>query len=183
MVKITFTPAVEDYVYISRCINGAVAYSRAALYLYKLFLFLNVICFPAYLVFNGHAVIGFLVFAASASAFIFILPESEKREFRKFYDTLVPEMHERQCEVGLTENGIATRYNGNETLIGWNNVKSIQETREAIYFFSATTGIAVRKSAFEGDNNKNTFLDHARSFAKASKNSAAELPPVSAISS
>jgi hypothetical protein len=64
--------------------------------------------------------------------------------------------------VELNEEGIICRARGNMSFHAWRNVKRVEEAGEAIYFFLAGSGLAVRKNGFAYDQQKDEFLDFAR---------------------
>jgi hypothetical protein len=166
--RVTFVPLKEDYVHIASCVTAAQPRSLAKNYLYRTFLFLNLICFPAYLLFRGYLVSAFAVFIAGGIFVIFLLPESEKKAYRHFYKDLF-ENRGAEFEVELFEKGLWCAYNGNESLIAWKNITGIQEGPDSIYFFIKHSGVPVRKEAFESEEHKNYFVNSAREHVRSTK--------------
>lgn len=182
-IKVTFIPVKDDYIHISRVISTSITDSRSVNYLYRAFLVLNAIGFPAYLIFAGYPMLGLAIFTANVLAFIILIPSNEKKKEQQFYDKLFKHIGDHPLEIELTANGIMARSDDDEGLIAWKNIVSIQESREVIYFFSRSKGMAVRKSGFGSDEQQAAFLETARYFHRLSKSDRLEKQPVSAISS
>lgn len=168
--SVSFFPVVEDYVNISRCLTAPTGNPKYIVHLFRVFLFLNVICFPAYLIFDGYAALGLSIFAVSFVIFMFLMPDSETKFYNKYFAAVLKDYDKHQLEVELTEHGVRWRHKGNESLVAWKNITAIQENSESIYFFQSSSGIAVRKSAFGSAEQKAAFVEYARQqvrFAKA----------------
>ena len=56
--KVTFYPVKEDYIHVSRAITSSLVLPWYAKYFYKLFLLINVVCFPLFLFLVGAHVAG-----------------------------------------------------------------------------------------------------------------------------
>jgi hypothetical protein len=166
--RITFMPSEDDYVYIAASINASQPRSLAFTYLYWIFLFLNLICFPAYLLFQGYLLPAFIVFLVGGIFVIFLLPESEKKAYRKYYRDLAGDQ-QTQTEVELQEKGIWCSRDGNESLTAWKNITGIQEGRDSIYFFVKQSGFPVRKEAFQSEEQERSFVDFARERVRSAK--------------
>lgn len=182
-IKVTFIPVREDYIYVSRAITSSISNSRPTNYLYRAFLILNAVCFPAYLIFTGYPIAGLSIFAANVIIFLFLVPLGERKKDEKFYDKLYKDIGDHPVEIELTAEGISVRSDGDDGLIAWKNISNIQESRETVYFFATSTGMPVRKSAFESEEQQAEFMDTARYYHRFSKAEQLEKQPVSAISS
>lgn len=181
-IKITFIPVKDDYIYVSRALTSSLDDRRPINYLYSVFLVLNAICFPAYLIFAGHPIIGLSIFAVNVLVFIILVPSNEKKENEKFYNKQFKDIGDHPLEVELTENGVLVSSDGDEGRMAWKNITSIQDSREVLYFFTDSSGIAVRKSAFESEEQRTMFMDTARYYHRLSRADPVEKQPVSAIS-
>lgn len=181
-IKVTFVPVRDDYIYVSRAISASIDDRKHVNYPYRVFLVLNAICFPAFLIFTGHPIIGLSIFAVNVLVFIILVPSNEKKENEKFYNKLFKDIGDHLLEVELTENGVMVSSDGDEGRIAWKNITSIQDSREVLYFFTDSSGIAVRKSAFESEEQQAAFMDTARYYHRLSKTDLLEKQPVSAIS-
>jgi hypothetical protein len=166
--RVTFVPSEEDYVHIAASINAAQPGSLAFTYLYWVFLFLNLICFPAYLLFQGYLLPAFIVFIIGGIFVIFLLPESERKTYRKFYRDLARD-EQTELEVELLEKGIRCARDGDESLIAWKNITDIQESGDSIYFFVKQSGIPVSKTAFGSEEQEKSFVNFARERVRSAK--------------
>jgi hypothetical protein len=167
-LRVTFSPVKEDYIYISRVVSQAASRYESA-YLYWAFLILNGICFPAYLIFTGYLLAGLSIFALNAVILIILIPENEKKRTEKFYDSIFKHTYDYPIEIDVTAYGLLVKSDGDQGLIGWKNITAIQESRDAIYFFDRTTGVAVRKSAFMSDDHQARFIGTAREYVRLSR--------------
>jgi hypothetical protein len=166
--RVTFVPSEEDYVYIASSISAAQPRFFLQIYLYWIFLFLNLVCFPAYLLFRGYLLSAFIVFIVGGVFVIFLLPESERKAYRKSYRYFNRDGHP-EVEVELLEKGIWCACDGDESLTAWKNVTGIQEGRDSIYFFVRQSGFCVRKSAFGSEEQEKSFANFARERVRSAK--------------
>lgn len=166
--RVTFVPSEEDYVYIASAVNAAQPRSFFQTYLYQVFLFLNLICFPAYLLFRGYLLTAFVVFLIGGIFVIFLLPDSKKKAYRKFYRDLARD-EDTKTEIELLDNGIRCARDGDESLTAWKNITGIQDGGDSIYFFIKQSGIPVRKSAFESEEQEKSFVNFARERVRSAK--------------
>jgi len=162
-------------------LNGSLPSYRLLRRVYNAFLFLNCICFPAYLIFTEHVAAGLSIFGVSLAFVVFLVPIVKKRDYKNLFNHFQKNVTDLYCEVELTESGIRSRFNGNESVISWKNITAIQETLDASYFFTVSSGIAVRKSAFDSDRDRKLFIDAARQYIRSAKAEQIEPRPVSAI--
>ena len=165
--RVTFVPSEEDYVYVASAINAARPRSFADTYLYRIFLFLNLICFPAYLLFRGYLLSAFIIFIVGGLCVIFLLPESERKACREYFRELGGDR--KEVEVELLEKGIWCACDGDESLTAWKNITGIQESRDSIYFFVKQSGFSVTKSAFDSEEQEKSFVNVARERVRSAK--------------
>lgn len=159
---VLFTPEREDFIYLSRAITSKFEYSRAAHYLFIVFLLVNAIFVPGLLFFLDYTLIGAIIFLANIAVVIFLIPMNQKRADLEFFTRLYDDVGDHDMEVELSAGGLRSRCNGSETLLPWNCVTGIQESPDAIYFFTKLQGIPVRKSGFSSDFECKAFTDYAR---------------------
>jgi hypothetical protein len=166
--RVTFIPSEDDYLQIAACMKAAKQRSFSLTYLYWIFLFFNLICFPAYLLFQGYLLSAFVVFIVGGIFVIFLLPDSEKKAYRKIYRDLLKDGNEN-IEVEIFEKGLWFRYNENESIVAWKNITGIQDGRDSIYFFFENSGIPISKTAFGSEEQKKSFVDFAREHVRSAK--------------
>lgn len=166
--RVTFLPSEEDYVNIAACISAAQPRPFFQIYLYWIFLFLNLICFPAYLLLRGYLLSAFAVFLVGGFFVIFLLPGAEKKAHRKSYRDLFKGGN-KEVEVEIFEKGLWFRYNENESIIAWKNITGIQEGGDSIYFFFEHSGLPVSKAAFASEEQEKSFVNFARERVRSAK--------------
>ena len=153
---------------MAACINAARPRPFFRTYLYWIFLFLNLICFPAYLLFRGYLLSALAVFLVGGIFVIFLLPDSEKKAYRKIYGDLFKGGNE-EVEVEIFEKGLWFRYNENESIVAWKNITGIQEGGDSIYFFFGHSGLPVSKVAFGSKEQETSFVNFARERVRSAK--------------
>ena len=166
--RVTFVLTEEDYVHIASSVNAAQPRSFTDKYLYRIFLFLNLICFPAYLLLNGYVLSASIVLIVGGIFVIFLLPESERKAYQKLYRDHVKDGQKR-VEVELLEKGVWCASNGDESLTAWKNITGIQEGEDSLYFFIKHSGFPVRKDAFESEEHEKSFVNFARERVRSAK--------------
>jgi hypothetical protein len=118
--------------------------------------------------FRGYLLSAFIIFVVGGIFVIFLLPESERKTYRKFYRDLARDGRS-EVEVELLEKGIWCARDGDESLTAWKNITGIQEGRDSIYFFIKQWGIPVRKEAFESKEQEKSFVNFARERVRSTK--------------
>ena len=170
-MTVHFEATLEDYVDVHRRSAGP----RLRVYLYSAFVSLligGLISFTLYLIFRDWLVTIMIatVTVAVTTATMISLPERNIREFlvkRIKLKSPVP------TEFEITPAALTTSALGQTVTQQWKLIENIEETADAIYFrnvFGLYT--AVRKRAFQSDEDMKQFLDLAREYW-----SAAILPP------
>lgn len=174
LVSITFIPSVDDLLEITRAVGSASGHPRYAIYASYAFLFLNAICFPAYLAFSDYWTIALIVFSVNLLLISFLIPGAEKLAARSDYKTLISEnVLKMPCTIELRTDGILSIYNGNIYLTAWENIAAVQDNPDSVYFFAKSHGVAVRKSGFKSSDEQKKFMNIAsliRSMRKHSPN-------------
>ena len=160
---VEFYPSINDLVHITRTNQKAyklTSYGKSAL---LGFLLLNAAGMPAVLFYFDRLAAAFLVCALNIVFSIFALPKILTTDYRRFFKTLHVDFENEVARVELNDEGVICRARGNMSFHAWRNVKRIEESAEAIYFFLAGSGFAVRKNGFAYDQQKDEFLNFARS--------------------
>lgn len=147
--------------HIASSVNAAQPGPFFQTYLYWIFLFLNIICFPAYLLFGGYVLSAIIVFLIGGVFVIFLLPGSERKTYRAYYQELVRD-GKTKIELELLEKGIRCACDGDETITAWKNITGIHEGGDSIYFFIKQSGFPVRKEGFESGEHEKSFVNTAR---------------------
>jgi hypothetical protein len=159
---VQFYPSLEDQVYIASRIGGSVPVSTLTGYAYYIFLFLNVIVFPAFLWMNNYFITGIAVLALNVLALVFIIPRVNSDGYRKYYQHLYANRENKVARVVLNSEGATYESDGGMSFWPWRRIESIEETEEAIYFFFDGNGFAVRKTGFPYQEEANVFTEYAR---------------------
>ena len=166
--SVEFYPAIDDLVYITRTnqkVYKLTSYAKSAL---LGFLLLNVAGMPAVLFYFDRLAAAFIVCLLNIVFSIFVLPKIMTTDYRRFFKTMHVDFENEIARVELNEEGVICRARGNMSFHAWRNVKRIEESAEAIYFFLAGTGFAVRKNGFAYDQQKDEFLTFARNHLRQS---------------
>jgi hypothetical protein len=181
--KVTFYPVKDDYIHISRAITSSVVHTWYAKYFYRLFLLINVVCFPLLLFLVGAHVVGLAVFAVNTLAFIILVPINQKKYYANYYDKIYEDIEEYPVEIELTAAGMIARGDGSESLTAWKSFTAIQQSPSTIYFFTKSGGLPVRRSGFGSDRECAVFVEHARNYIRAARAAEVEPKPVPSITS
>ena len=133
-----------------------------ARYVHYAFLVLNSVFFPAFLFLSDYFIAGLIVFAANLLALMFLFPRINLASYRQYYRRIFGNRENEIATVDLTEAGIVYSSDESEASFPWRRITSIEETPDAIYFFFAGNGFAVRKSGFAYEDEQKSFYDYAR---------------------
>lgn len=168
-MKVRFVPSVDDYVFIAHKINKASQGSLLERYAYLFFLSLNIVVFPAYLIFTNHMVLGLALFVFNMAFYQILLAGMGTRLYRRHFNREMEKTADRFVEIELGPDGISRMHDENRSTIAWKNILGVEERPESIYFHYRHGAVAVRKAAFETGPDKDAFLETARSFRQASE--------------
>jgi len=166
--SVEFYPSIDDLVHITQATRKSYKLPFVSQYALQIFLFINMIGFPATLWFFGWFLAGLLVLALNLGIAGLFIPTILKADYRRFFATLYGNFENEIVRVEVSERGLGSTHLGDSSFHLWKNVKRIEETQESIFFYFANgRGIAVRKSGFAYDKQKNEFLGFARQQLKA----------------
>jgi hypothetical protein len=161
-LSVEFYPSIEDQIHVARTLNSSVHANGSTVYLYKLFLVLNSIVFPAFLFFKDYIMVGLIVFATNVILVAFIVPRASAAYYRKYYSSLYGDRESKIARVDLTPKGISYTADEADSFWPWHRIKKIEETEESIYFYFDGSGFGVRKAGFAYLEEKNAFVELAR---------------------
>ena len=161
-LALEFYQSVDDYVHIASKVGATFPVPTVSLYAYYLFLIINSIVFPAFLLFNEFVLASFVVLVLNIGAVVFIIPRVNVDGFRKYYRHIIGERENRIARVELTGDGVSYFDDESKSFWPWTSITEIEETPDAIFFFYEGNGLAVRKSGFAYLGEQRSFLDSAR---------------------
>lgn len=161
-ISVDFYPSVDDQVYVALKIGATAKNGTFITFCYQLFLILNCIAFPAFLLYSDLALWGGLVFLINVFVVIFTLPRSNANAFRKYYESLYADRENNVATVTLSAAGINYQSDGAQTFWPWKRIRNVEETADAIYFFFDGNGFGVRKNGFAYIEDQNDFVQFAR---------------------
>lgn len=161
--SVEFYPTLDDFVHISLRIGEKASQSTLTTRAYYLFLIVNAIGFPAFLLFREHFVIGFLVFLANLSLLMLIVPRVNRQAAASYYQKLLGDRERKIARVELSSTGILYSADDGYSFWPWSRITSTEETETSIFFYFDGNGIAIQKSGFPYVEEQKAFLDFARS--------------------
>jgi hypothetical protein len=162
-VKVSFYPSTDDYAHIAEQINKSAKFPKTSQYALFAFLSLNLMGLPLTLWYFDLVFAGMAVFLASLIFAFLFLPALLKADYRNYYRSMFTSMENEVAEVELTDEGIWCRHSGDHSFHNWKNIKRIEESKQAIFFFFENNGLAVNKTGFGYDAEKDRFLTFAKS--------------------
>jgi hypothetical protein len=166
--SVEFYPSIDDLVHITQATRKTYKLPFVSQYALQTFLFINMIGFPATLWFFGWFLAGLLVLALNLGIAGLFIPAIVKADYRRFFTTLYGNFENEIVRVEISERGLGSSHLGDSSFHLWKNVKRIEESSDSIFFYLANgRGIAVRKSGFAYDLQKNEFLGFARQQLKS----------------
>lgn len=165
-VKISFYPETDDLAYVAEQVNKSYKFPKRAAYTFQAFLFLNFIGLPAVLLYFELVIAALVVFALNLLFAIVFTPTILRADYRRYFRSMFQSIENELAEVELTDNGVWCRHADCMSFYSWNKIKRLEETKQSIYFFFEHTGLAVTKSGFAYDEEKNRFLAFAKRHVK-----------------
>lgn len=160
--SVEFYPTVDDQVYVSLRINDAVKPKAITTYAYQAFLFINAIAFPAFLLFSEYLIASVVVFVFNVAALLIMFPRANSDHFRVYYEQIVGDREKFPIRVELTTEGVNSTSEGGTSFWPWRKIRSIEETKEAIYFFIDGNGFGVQKNGFAYREDERAFFEFAQ---------------------
>lgn len=161
--SVEFYPAVEDHVHIAQRIGGSIKQKRSALWAYWGFLLVNVIAFPAFLLFEQYIWAAAFIFVLNAALVLLIMPRVEGDSLTEYYSQVFGNRVRVPARVDLTDEGIHYSADGAECYWPWGRISGVEETESSIYFYFDGNGFAVRKSGFAYHDDARSFFEYAES--------------------
>ena len=170
-LKVAFYPTTDDLAYIVEKINKSYKLPSQAQYALQAFLTVNLVGLPLVLWYYDAFVIAIGVFVLNAIFGAVFLPAVVRSDYRRYFRVMFGKIEDDIVEVELTDDGLWCRHAGDSSFHAWKNVKLLEETKNSIYFFFEHKGMAVAKSGFAYDEEKDRFLtfakQHVRNFDTA----------------
>ena len=161
-LKVSFYPSTDDLAHISEKINRSYKLPSRANQGLQAFLAFNLVGMPAVLWFFDAYLVGFLVFAINVVVAVSFLPALRRMDYRQYFRAMFGNIENEVVEVELTDEGVWCRRSDDYSFHAWKSIKLLEETKEAIYFFFDHNGIAVAKTGFAYDEEKDLFLAMAK---------------------
>jgi hypothetical protein len=169
-LEVEFYPSVEDYVHIGSRVTASVGTPATIQYIYQGFLFINAVGFPAFLWFNNYYLIGIVIAVLNIAALAWLIPWSIRDGYRAYYEQVIGPREKEIARVKLNSAGIRYTSDNGETFLPWQRITAIEETDDAIFFFFAGNGLAVRKSGFAYRGEQDAFTRFARANLDSARN-------------
>ena len=128
----------------------------------------------AFLMFFGTPLKGALIGLIAAAVCALIYPGIHKRTIEKRLRKLCKEKfgdtNVFTCEVELRPTGLWTQANNTQTISEWEMVEEILETEDSVDIFTRQGGgVVVRNRAFKSADEKQQFIDLARSYLESGR--------------
>lgn len=164
-----FYPSADDYVHIASKNSQSVPTPKVFRFVYKTFLIINAIGFPAFLWLNDFFLIGFLLLIVNIAVLVWLIPWFTSTSLRLYYEHTVGPRENKVVRVDLTPEGINYSADDAQAFWPWRRITSIEETDESIFFYFLGNGFAVRKSGFVYHEDEVAFVRAANSYLEASR--------------
>lgn len=161
-LEVEFYPSVEDYVHIASRVTASAGSPPTIQYLYQGFLFINAVGFPAFLWFSDYYLTGIFVMVLNIAALSWLIPWFTRDGYRDYYERVIGPREKEIARVTLNAEGIRYASDNGESFLPWQRITAIEETDDAIFFFFAGNGFAVRKSGFAYRGEQEKFTRFAR---------------------
>ncbi len=162
-MRVSFIPLVDDYVLLATRFNRS-EYDRSLdRYAYLFFIFLNVGCFPAYLLFIEKYLLGFGFFIFNLAFYLTFISGMTERQYRKHFERSMRIVDDPTVTVELTSEAIECDFSGDQSRIIWKNVSEIEERSSTILIYYRNSAIGIPKSAFSTELEMRDFLSFAQS--------------------
>jgi hypothetical protein len=162
-LKVSFYPNTDDLAHISEKINRAYKSGGISVYALQAFIVLNLTGIPAVLWFFDAFLLGFAAFVINAAYLLAVLPALRRQDYRTYFRTMFSSIENHLVEVELTDEGVCCRYDDDTSFHAWKSITLLEETKHGIYFFFEHNGLAVAKTGFAYDDEKDRFLAFAKS--------------------
>lgn len=166
---VEFYPSIDDLVYVSERLATSAPSPHLTTRLYQLFLIVNGIVFPSFLMFNGWPWWGFAVFVLNLLAILFLVPRVSGDNTRKYYNSLLPTYEDELEKVTIDNNGLTIKVRRSTSFIEWDEIVSIEENEESIFLFTKANGVAIRKSGFAYKEQEREMFTFAKAQLSANK--------------
>ena len=125
---------------------------------------------PALLFFREMAGLALLVFIVNTALTVFLLTWQQNRALREHVERTSPDLENHDAVFEIDNDGITCDHAGNKTTYAWKNVKSVDQTAEAIYFDAGYAKMFIPKRVFNEPNACSNFLAEAQRLKLASIN-------------
>lgn len=169
-LAVEFYPSVDDYVHIAERVSASIKTPPAIQHSYQIFLFLNAAVFPVFLYFSDYYVAAIFVLAVNIAALSWLIPWFARDGYRAYFEQVIGPREKEIARAELNSEGIRYTSDDGESFLPWRRITAIEETDEAIFFFFAGNGFAVRKSGFAYRGEEDAFKRLARSNLAAAHN-------------
>ncbi len=165
-IKVSFYPSTDDYAYIAQKVNSAYKLPSRAQYALQAFLLINMLGLPAVLWYFDQLLVGLAVLIVSLILSIAFLPALLRSDYRHYFSSAFGSIEKEVAEVELTDDGVWCRHSDSSSFHPWKKINRLEETKQSIYFFFDHNGMAVAKTGFAFDDEKNRFLTFAKQHVK-----------------
>ncbi len=169
-LAVEFYPAVDDYIHISQRVSASLKTPPVVQYAYQVFLFMNAGIFPGFLWFSDNYLAAVLILAMNVAALYWLIPWFARDGYRAYYEQVIGPRESEIARAELNSEGIRYSSDDGESFLPWRRITAIEETDDAIFFFFAGNGFAVRKSGFAYRGEQDAFTRFARSNFAAAQN-------------
>ena len=168
-LSVEFYPSVDDYVHIAERVSSSIKTPTLIQYAYQFFLFVNAAAFPAFLWFSEYYIAGILILAINIAALSWLIPWFARDGYRAYFEQVIGPREREIARAELNSEGIRYTSDDGESFLPWRRITAIEETDDAIFFFFAGNGFAVRKSGFAYRGEQEAFTRLARSNVAAAQ--------------
>lgn len=161
-LKVSFYPNTDDLAHISERINRSYRLPSKANQALQAFVVFNLVGMPAVLWFFDAFFVGIAIFLVNVVVALALLPALRRVDYRQYFRAMFSNIEDDLVEVELTDEGVWCRRADDHSFHSWKSIKLLEETKDAIYFFFEHNGIAVAKTGFAYDEEKDLFLGKAK---------------------
>ena len=159
---VEFYPTLDDFVHISLRIGEKASTTALTTLAYQLFLVVNAIGFPAFLLFSELYLLAVLLFITNLVLLFFIIPRVNSDAARNYYQRLMGTREKEIARVELSDAGILYTADEGVSFLPWRRITHMEETETSIYFYFEGNGFAIQKSGFPYVDEQLSFVNFAK---------------------
>lgn len=165
-IKVSFYPTTDDLAYVVEKINKSYRLPSHAQYALQTYLAVNLVGLPFVLWYYEALLAGVAVLLVNLAFAVVFLPAIIRSDYRRYFRVMFGGIENEVVEVELTDDGVWCRHAGDSSFHAWKNIKLLEETKQSVYFFFEHNGMAVSKTGFAYDEEKDRFLAFAKQHVK-----------------